>query len=294
MLRARVRRAGFTLVELLVAIVLFGVVGGTLLSLVARAQRAAGRLAARVEARRATRDAAAALTGALRGLAPRAGDLLLMDARAVELRATVAFSVICAIDDARSTLVIAPPVASGPALASWLAEPRIADTVLVWGEGPAAAGDTTADAAPRWTAAVLAADPAGGASCSPDAGLGDAAPSDGAVTLRVTPPLSADVSLGAPIRVVRRTRFALYRAGDGQWYLGASDCVPARAVPCATIQPVSGPYPSDGVALQYLDGAGATTTDPARVARIEIVVRAEGAPWPAAGDSLGAAAAPRG
>lgn len=295
MLSARCRpRRALTLVELLAAMVTFSAVAGALLALVARAQRQGGRIAARAKARQAAHDAASALSSALRQITPAAGDLLVASSSEVELRATVAFSVVCAIDGSRSALVIAPPGAAGPALASWLAPPRIADTILVWAEDTAPAPDSVAPLPPGWRAHVLAADPVRGAGCMPGAGIDAAAPPGTAVAVQVMPPLPPEVALGAPVRVVRRLRFALYRAGDGRWYLGVSDCVPARATPCAVIQPVGGPYPPGGVALVYLDSSGAVTGDAARVARIDIVARGDGAPWPAAGDTVASSVSPRG
>lgn len=286
-------RRGLTLVELLVATALFGIIAGALLSLVARAERQAGRIGARAGARRVARDAAAGLAGALRELAPGSGDLLVASTSEVQLRATVAVSVLCGIDAARSTVVIAPPAGAGPALASWIAAPRVADTVLFWAETPGAPGDSLSPATPGWREHVLGADAGSGAMCDPAAGIDGAAPPGSAVALRLVVPLSSDVALGAPVRVLRRTRWALYRGGDGLFYLGAADCVPARVTPCATIQPVSGPYPAGGVTLAYLDSAGRAATDPARAARVDITARADGAPWPAAGDTVMVSVSPR-
>lgn len=287
-------RRGLTLVELLVATALFGVIAGALLLLVARAEREAGRIGARAGARRATRDAASGLAHALRELAPGSGDLLVAGAGEVQLRATVAVSVLCGIDAARSTVVIVPPAGAGPALGSWLTAPRIADTVLFWAEMSGTTEDSLVPASPGWRVSVLDADAASGATCDPAAGVAAVVAPGSAVALRLATPLSDVVALGAPVRVVRRMRWALYRGGDGRWYLGVSDCVPARATPCATIQPVSGPYPAAGVTLAYLDSTGNVAVDSARAARIEITARADGAPWPAAADTVVVSVSPRG
>jgi hypothetical protein len=88
---------------------------------------------------------------------------------------------------------------------------------------------------------------------------------------------------GAALRFVRRARYQLYRASDGLWYVGHLDCLPSRATPCATIQPVVGPFESNGVHFAYRDSTGAVTSDPTRVARIDVHARAPGLRMPHAG-----------
>jgi hypothetical protein len=109
-----------------------------------------------------------------------------------------------------------------------------------------------------------------------------------ALSFRLTPPLESSVGAGASLRFVRRARYQLYRAGDGYWYLGFLDCAPARSVPCSTIQPVSGPFAPAGVRFTFVDSTGTVTADPAHVARVDVLSRAESdAPLRAMGLALG-------
>ncbi|HKR08492.1 MAG TPA: hypothetical protein VJS39_04820, partial [Gemmatimonadaceae bacterium] len=94
-------------------------------------------------------------------------------------------------------------------------------------------------------------------------------------------PLDA-VRAGSPVRFVRRGRYSLYRASDGDWYLGYRRCNAIGASVCGAIQPLSGPYRpyspdvnQSGLALQYFDRVGLDArAAPLSIARVEITARA--------------------
>jgi hypothetical protein len=78
-----------------------------------------------------------------------------------------------------------------------------------------------------------------------------------------------------PVRITRPVRYSLYRASDGQWYLGERDWNAASAR-FNTIQPVAGPFlsaASRGLALEYLDSAGASLASPVADTRAVALVR---------------------
>jgi hypothetical protein len=72
------------------------------------------------------------------------------------------------------------------------------------------------------------------------------------------------VTPGSAVRLTRMARFALYRGGTGEHWLGFTEAQPATGT-WITIQPVSGPYlpfntaaPSaSGITLKGRDSAGA-------------------------------------
>lgn len=276
------RHAGFTLVELAVAIVLLGVVAGAALAVALDQQRARRAIVARVLARRAVVDAAQLLGGTARtlGAFAAAGPALRSIAPdRFEFRALLGSSVICTIDASR-TLVGIPGLNAGDGmLSSWSTAPASADTMLVY------ASSVVPDSA-HWRPTVLAADPALGSVCPPTTGFaGD--PPEPALQLRLEAPLAAGIGVGSSLRFIRTARYQFYHAGDGHWYLGFTDCQPARPTPCAAVQPVSGPYAPGGVRLAYLDSAGAPTADAGAVASVVLTLRAEGSAAFAAGmDSL--------
>jgi hypothetical protein len=113
-----------------------------------------------------------------------------------------------------------------------------------------------------------------------------AAEASAALSLSLSPELDSSIAPGALVRMVRRARYELYRASDSRWYLGYLDCLASRATPCNVVQPVSGPFAPSGVQLAYLDRSGAPTTDPWRVARIDVLAIAARRSAPTTLDSL--------
>ena len=95
---------------------------------------------------------------------------------------------------------------------------------------------------------------------------------DVAVEIGVTVPSdTAGLAVGALFRAFRRVEYGIYWEG-GRWWLG-------RKVGAATTyEKVTGPLRSPisgGLVLSYSDSTGATTADPALVAMVSFVIRAE-------------------
>lgn len=268
------RRPGHVLVELLLALVVGAIVVAAAVRLHVAQERAWRVLVARLGADGRARDAAAILPVTLRALAPREGDVIPTAASdtALEFRETVASAVVCAVGAADVTL----PDDAGEAasLAGYLDRPQSGDTA--WFLVPASgAGDD----AGRWLGLGIVG--VGGALCrSP----GAAAPS-GALRVDLEgAPIAAAIGVGVPVRVTRRARYSLYRAGDGAWYLGYRSWSMALGR-LATVQPVSGPYESPargGAPFHYFAAGGSELTTPvaapASIARIEVRLRPARAP----------------
>lgn len=267
-------RRGFTLAELVVAIVIAGVLAAAVMDVVIRQQRFFAADARAAAMRAAVRQAADILSNELRPLTPRDGDLYAAAADHVDFRMLLGASVLCTIAAGRDGAVLPPTrAASALGLTAWVAAPVRGDTLLVLDAGARDPGDE------RWTRHVLTADPATHAPCPPATGFtGSAAEGAAGWELHLWPLLAATVRPGAAVRFVRRARFELYRASDTRWYLGFADCLASRAVPCAVVQPVSGPYDAGGIRFTYLDslGAAAAEADVARIV-IDIVASAAGA-----------------
>ncbi|MBX6331170.1 MAG: hypothetical protein IRY91_04920 [Gemmatimonadaceae bacterium] len=278
--RRRARR-GISLAELLVTCALTGLIGAVVLRTTVRQERFYQAIAQIVATRGAVYDAANLLRHELRGVAPASGGIYALGPDAVDVRAPLGASVICSIDASRTTIGIPPHLDAPRSLTAWTTELQVGDTVLVYAAEPP-------DSA-RWLAHVVTASPERGGDCPTASGFAlTAADAGAALALRLAPPLPPLVGPGAALRFVRRTRYALYRAADARWYLGVSDCLPTRATPCTALQPVSGPFDAGGVRFVYRDSADAETNDPARVARIEIVLRSDSrAPLRAEGFTLG-------
>ena len=284
MLNPTIRR-GVSLVELLVVLAIVGVAAGAVARVGTHQQRQYGRLAARSLALAQLRDGGDVLASALADIAPRHGDL---HDDGLE-HASLSFRL------ARGSAALCGPAAAGANEIDIVSLAVLGSTAPAGDDQPAgwivpgdsiwihdAASDTAAASDPWHAHAVV----------STTTVRGSCAPADGdqvtMVRAVIRPGLRAVPEVHAPARVFRRARYALYRAGDGRWYLGFSDCLPgARAPACAPMQPVAGPYLPDagaasarrgGLQFEYLDSGGAPTDDPAAVAIIVVRLRALASP----------------
>lgn len=266
MLTARRPPSGFTLAEVLVGLVVAAVVGTATMTIAVRQGHLAFALEQVMESRRALREGADALRYDLRSTAPQHGAIYSIGASFVEFRMATGFSILCGLDSTRTLLVFPGRTLSAPNLTSWIVAPEPGDTVMIFSAG----SDSV-----RWDTHAVASAPMTGRLCSPNFVAAGADAST--LAIRVAAPVASDVGAGAVLRFVRRARYELYRAADGGWYLGFVDCLSTRARPCATVQPMSGPYTRGGLQFRFLDSADAQTTDPRRVARIDVVLRAQSA-----------------
>jgi hypothetical protein len=224
-------RPGYTLAELLVAAVAGGLVSAAAVALAARTRAAAGREAERAAARAQLRTAVGVLTAELAaaasGGAPEGADLAELSDTAVDVRATIGGSVVCATAAGPGAGVTLDLAASRPGVAWWSAPPRDGDVALIHDLGVAPGPDDDA-----WTARTVRGAAALAAACASGPFAGAAGEAPWRLTLD-GPPLPAGVSSGAPVRVLRRRRYALYRGGDALWALGLREWEPAAGRACS-------------------------------------------------------------
>jgi prepilin-type N-terminal cleavage/methylation domain-containing protein len=247
MTRAPSPRAGFTLVELLVALALLAVVLGAVVSLAVAQQRTYAALAARRAARTQLGDAALVLAHDLRPLVPPSGgdpgDVRELSDTLLDVVATTGGSVACAVS-APAEIELPPAEPADAALTWWVAAPREGDVALVLDPGPdPGEGDD------RWLALGVAA---AGASVAACAGSPLAGETLGGWRLTLAgDPLPPTVARGAPVLLARRRRWSHYRGSDGLWYLGLREWDGGG---WGETQPVAGPFRRAGGAA-----AGMTT-----------------------------------
>lgn len=275
--RPRSRR-GFTLVELLVAIVLLAIVAGGMMGIIVRQQQFYSGSAGVLETRGSVRDGMAMITSDLRSLSPSKLDIYAMGRTFIEFRLNTGAATVCTISVDRKTVTVPPLVLStNTGLTSWISAPQNGDSVFVYD------ADTSANASDdKWDANQLTAGATSGASCPNSTGFTTTAGESGSGwQVPMHDALAATVQVGAALRFFRRARYQLFQASDGLWYLGFYDCLPTRSPACTTLEPVSGPYlpaansgPS-GLELTYYTASGAVTTDVTLVRRIGIVTRAQ-------------------
>jgi len=278
-------RAGLTLVELLAAIVLFGIVAGTIMTLVTRQQRYYAGATEVMDVRGQIREAASLLPIDLRGTSSIGGDIMFVSDSAMEFRATYGTAVVCRVDGPNAVLDVLPPNLARHTLTSWYTAPAAGDTLFVFDEGPTQGAQDD-----FWGTYRLVVDP--GTRTDVCLGAPYADPVHDAPALKprwrftADRPISATVVPGAVIRFTRRVKYSLYHSPtDNLWYLGYRTRQADGS--WGNVQPVSGPYRSysatagqSGLSLSYFDqnGVPVANTEGGRktIARISVTVRGQG------------------
>jgi len=253
------RRAGSSLVELLVALGLASVLLAAATGSMLRQQRSARWVGAFGAAESQAGHVLRLLPDELGLLDAAAGDVVAGQASdtTLELRAIVASAVAC--DSATNSVTLAPDAAAMPPLGG------VARAI--------AAGDSLwfLDSLGWRARAVVAASRTTIGCTRPFA------PS--AVTTRLVLDASMDAGGGTPLRITRHERWLFYRASDGRWYLGFRDWNAAGARFNAT-QPVAGPFikslrSGERTGFRFYDAAGSTIvpvgTNEGRIARVRVI-----------------------
>jgi hypothetical protein len=278
-------RTGSGLLELLVALPVMALLGVVVVQLLISVHRQVLRTDGAAGASRELRHGAGVLVAELRVIQPV--DLVAWSDTAVEFEGLVGVGVVCAaamrvadlaILDADSGAHVSQPLAT-----MWNQPAQAGDRVDYW-----LAGTSPADSVRAETRALRSV------SHSNDCAQSPLAPaSAGSLRIALNDTISGAVMTGSVVRVLRRTRYSLYRAGDGDWYLGRRT---RGAVGWDVIQPVAGPLhaPRDrGMLIRVLDAAGARLDSAAgsEAARVRFLMRApqragRAAPSKASSDSV--------
>lgn len=273
-MRAPNSRSGATLVELIVGIVLMTSVTTLAVSHIVRHLRSVNAISAALDLNDRLRDGADILAADLRGISPRGDSLSVESDTAVEFYSAIGTSTLCATPNANTLILPPDSLASGRVLSSWVAEPEPGDDVLVF-------EDTTASGAPGWQRASVqtVARVTTAEACPLSSGLllpADVVGTARALEILVSPSLTLRSPRGAPVRIVRRVRYSVYRGGDRKWYLGYRRCPGV----CVSIQPLSGPYETvsgSPFSFRYFTNAGTAISTSGvftDVASVHVVPRA--------------------
>lgn len=265
---------------MLISVCMIAIVGGAISEGMRRQQLLFRSIAAIVAVRGDVRDAAEVIAADISSASP-ADTLPLASDSGVELYALIGASVSC--DSSPGYVIRIPPeeLRNGNVLTNLLSIPDSSDLLLVFH------ADTTSGGEARWDRHSIAAVSSQAASVACAAATGFTTAADAATPARVftlRTPASPDVRAGAPVRLLRRTRYSLYRASDSRWYLGSRRCNALGSSPCNAIQPLSGPYQpyssspgQSGLSFRYFGADGSALLAPPGgqdVARVGLAARA--------------------
>lgn len=281
------RRRGATLVELLVVVALAGLLGGFIALTLSRQQQFYRQAAETGFVRQSVRDAMDVLSTDIRQMSV-ADTVRLMGDSAIEFFSTIGTSIVCARAD--DEIVLPGARASGNSLSAFLTQPDTGDLAAFY-----------VDSLGEWERHRIAGVGARSLSSSCPVATGfslpsDLAPGGNGLVLAIAGTLGDGVKPGAPIRFLRRARYSLYHASDGDWYLGYRRCNAIEPSVCGSAQPISGAYRpynpdprSSGLVFEYFDSMGQRlgATSSFALARVDITARAESGGSPAIGGSIG-------
>ena len=268
-----VNRRGLTLVELLVALVLLSIVSAALYRVLVSNQRIYQAQTQRIDMQQNIRAAATILPADLRELDASEGDISAASNTSITFRGMRWIGIVC------SAPVTGPlPAVTTPLLVFTVMNqklmgeraPVVGDSVLIRYEGDE--GTSQDDAWVRGVITIIVAQ-----NCP--AGL----PYNAAAGLRLTvtasmlqvaappqlatPNVTNSIYQGAPVRGFITQIYSLYQpAGDTSWYIGYQNA--------SGTQPLIGPVLSNGLSFVYYDSTNTVTADKAKVAIIELRVRA--------------------
>ncbi len=261
------RRSGYTLIELLLAMIMAAILGVGVLKVFVGTQRLNDAMGQRVDVRQNIRTAAAMLPSELRQLNAVDGDIKAMSATSITIRAMRQVGLVCTMPAmgppgvlTGKTLRLRRPLYSSPGNFGQN------DSLFVWNEG-----DPYTRADDGWLRGRITAAP-GILACA-DGTPGHSLTVDFAAVALPQVNLAASVPLGAPVRGFETVTYSLVQAADTRWYVNLTTTNGAGTTgPTPIIGPLAG---ATGLAFTYFNSAGAVTAVPAQVAQIGITVRGQ-------------------
>lgn len=272
-------RRGFSLAEIMVALVLLGVVAGGIMTVVLRQQQFYRSATEVIDTRQQIRQAAAVVPVDMRGVSSVGNDILEMTDSSLYVRGNIGSSIMCSHGNsgAGSTITIPPiGIASGNYFTTFLTRPKVNDVILIFDD------KTPGNQDDDWMPYTISRIDSTLVGCT---SFTDAVKD---ATLyryiyETSTPLSATIVDGSPMRFARQVKYSLYKSPtDGLSWMGYRECR-GDGSGCSAIQPVAGPYRpyaagdtlNSGLSFVYRDSTGVITANPNMVARVEMFVRGQ-------------------
>lgn len=245
---------GFSLAEAMVALLLTGIISGSVYRLLTSSQRLYRQQAQRIELNDNVRSAVVLLLGELRGLSatdPLGSDIVAMSESTITYKAMRNLYTTCAVHAIGNVVSLDTTVIGLRGLDAEV------DSLLIFADSTSA---TLRD--DKWLHRNVAS-------------LGRANNCPGgqpSIDVGILPGLAAadSVLLGSPARGFEVVEVRRYRDASGGVGLGARRY--HKRTGWTGLQPVAGPLVATGFRLSYFDAGGHATSDAAHVARIGIIV----------------------
>ena len=248
-------RRGFTLVEMMVALLLLGIISVGIYGVLVKNQQLYVTQSQKIDVQQNLRAGSAILPAELREIDAADGDLVAMGPDSVTLRAFRVFSVACTAPVLGGALTnLALNVRQ--ALTFGVRNFQNGDSILVYYEGDATKrGDDT------WAQGVITSAP-----------VASTCPTDLKASYTMTVALApgswsntaGSMSSGAPVRAFETITYRNSQASDGNYYLSYRNS--------SGLTPLVGPLSSTGLAFAYYDSTGSVTSTSANVKRIRIAL----------------------
>ncbi len=250
------RRSGFTLIELMIAIVLTGIVLGSVYQTLGNNQRFYRSTSQILDVQQGIRAVAQLLPSELREVDAVAGDILAMGPDSITIKALRNTYFLCGITLNGTKVTVRNDMVYG-----YRAVDPTRDRVLLFRDGNTQimSDDTWQDyAVTSVQTAVLCADGSAGMTIN----LGG--------TFAGATVLDTNFTIGSPVRTYERITYRLYADPAGVGWLGVRNYVNGA---WGSVSPIAGPLRTDnGISLTYFDSTGSVTATPTSVAQIRLVV----------------------
>ncbi len=268
-------RRGFSLAEIMVALVLLGIVATGIMTVVMRQQQFYRSATEVIDTRQQIRQASNVVPVDIRGVSSVGNDILNMSDSALDVRGNIGSAVVCS--HTANTITV-PPVnlAGNKYFTTFLTRPKLRDALIILDDGQPGNQDDD------WFPYIITAIDSTLVGCTAFTNvLSDATKYRYVYTLATN--LSATIVDGAPLRMARGVKYSIYKsATDNLWWMGYRECR-GDGTSCDAVQPVAGPYRAyaandtvnSGISFVYRDSTGAVTASKTSVARVELFVHGE-------------------
>ncbi|MGH7695571.1 MAG: PilW family protein [Gemmatimonadaceae bacterium] len=273
-------RAGFSLVESLITIMILGIVGVALTRVMVKQQQSYKDTSNQANMQREIRLTSSMLPAELRSMSSSGADILGMGEDEVTFLANIGSGIICG-KVGNTHIMLTPLNTANITTTNWYSQPVTGDTVFMYSDSLLKGAEDDV-----WERRDVANFTWNQTDC-PGAPYTDPVLDAGKWRYRVGVGglgVPDSVRLGAVVRFARPVRYSIYQETSGKWYIGYQEYIGGA---WTTKEPVGGPYrrfiagdanPS-GLQFRYYDSLGTrltSTTQALDVARIDVFLRADG------------------